>query len=222
MLKRRKAPVAEHRIESPAKPLVATALPLTASLHAKQNPAPDRHKGTLTHFLATPKVSGLGDDYYDFEQAFGKPTDFAYAHDTKWTWARYTSVEPPLTLYAGARGHASKVDTIVAVIPADQVQQDSQLLTMAKSLAGKLKSEPLSSPTKTVKYLNSGRIQLTTAAAPGYKVFYTSPRGTAGEENTYVLGLSRIPGDFRASLAENAKRTNLLHFLAPLVADTDE
>jgi hypothetical protein len=218
MLRRRSTRAPEHG--EPVKPLIATAMPLNGE--HKNAAALEHHKSTLAHFLSSGKPIGLGDDFYDFEQCFGKPTDFTYSQDTKWTWARYSNGEPGMTLLAGARGHGSKVDTVVAVIPADEVQQDGQLIALARSLAGKLKNEVLSSPTKTVKYLNSGRIQLTTASAPGYKVFYTSPRGTAGDENTYVLGVSRVPGDFRATLAENAKRTNMLRFIAPAVADAEQ
>ncbi len=155
----------------PAAPLVATALPLNGS--GVGGPVPSRpkrehnHEG-VAHFASSNHLSGLGDDYYEFEQAFGKPIEFRYAHDTKWTWAHY-EYGHLLSIFAGSRGHTSKVDFVVALLPADSVQQDSELSTLARSLAGKMRSQPLSSLNKTVKYTNSGRIQLTTATAPGYK-----------------------------------------------------
>jgi hypothetical protein len=206
----------------PATPLVATALPLSAGgTNIKTSHLQHGHDG-LTHLVSSSHLAGLGDDYYGFEQAFGKPIEFRYTHETKWTWAHYEH-DHLLSIFAGSRGHSSKVDFVVALVPADAVQQDAEIGNLARSLAGKMRSQPLSSLIKTVKYLNSGRIQLTTASAPGYKMFAIAPRGTGGDDNFYTVGVcsSMIAGDPRIVLSENAKRVAMLHALAPLVADQE-
>jgi hypothetical protein len=225
MISRKPAHRPDHG-EPPARPLVAEALPLVATgSHGKPASlaaiSSDHHKGTLSQYLSSPHAIGLGDDFYDFEQVFGKPVESGYNHETKWTWAHYSTVDSHLSIFAGARLHTSKVDSLLVVIPADQVPQDAQLMSLARSLSGKFKSQPLSGPSKTVKYLNVGRILLATASAPSYKVFYTSPRGTSPDENNYVLGMSRIPGDFRAVFAENSRRVSMLRFLSPIFADEE-
>lgn len=216
--KHHQAPPPPEQPARPAQPLMATALPLAAANRPKKHGSERVHE-SLTHILAAHEVAGLGDDYYNFEQSFGKPVDFAYANDIKWTWARYKNMEPQFTLFAGSRGHSSKADFIVAVVPAETVQQEGQMLALGRALSGKLKSQPLSGATKTVKYLNSGRIQLSTASAPSYKLFLIAPRGASGEENTYVLGICRVAGDPRLILADNARRVPMLRNLFPVVAD---
>jgi hypothetical protein len=208
----------------PTAPLVATALPLNgngAAGHGKPLKHEHNHEG-MAHFVSSNHLSGLGDDFYEFEQAFGKPIEFRYAHDTKWTWAHY-EYGHLLSIFAGSRGHTSKVDFVVAILPADSVQQDSELSSLARSLAGKMRSQPLSSQNKTVKYTNSGRIQLTTASAPGYKMFAIAPRGASADESFYTLGVcsNQVPGEPRSVLADNAKRVAMLRLLAPVVADQD-
>jgi hypothetical protein len=129
-----------------------------------------------------------------------------------------------MTLFAGAHTKSnSKVDFVVALVPSDSVQQDSELLSLGKLLAGKMKNQPLSGPVKTVKYPNSGRIELTTASAPGYKLFIIAPRGTEGYAAFYLLGVfpTSLPGDPRLVLAENARRVPMLRPLSPMLADQD-
>lgn len=210
--------VAHRRKERavPAKPMSATALSLAAPA---THPASNDRKGGLSHYIQTGSAAGLGSDFYVFDQSFGKAADYD-AKDPKWTWVRYMHNDPPFTLYAGARGRASKVDMIVVTMPADAVQQESQLIALAKSLSGEFKSQALSNPVKSVKYLPTGRVQLTTAQSRSYKMFVTSPLGA--DNNQYIIGLSRMQGDPRATLAENAKRIGMLRFLTPAVADAEQ
>ena len=183
--------------ERPTTPLVATALPLNGS---------GKHGGktheTLNQYLGKEHQAGLGDDFYELEQLFGKPSQANYYPDIKWTWAQYAHEDPAFLLFAGSRGHGSKVDYLVAILSPLEVQQDSQLIGLARTLSGKLRSQPLSTPVKTVKYLNTGRIQLASASAPSYKVFFISPRSNAPEENNYIVGLTRVAGEPRAVLGE--------------------
>jgi hypothetical protein len=213
----------EHDHVAPAKPMMATALPLNSSApHARGAGGAEHAHDGLSHLLSSSRSAGLGDDFYDFEQLFGKPIDFTYIHDTKWTWARYSAgAAPTLSFFAGSRGHSSKVDYIVAVVPSESVQDDAQLLSLGKVLAGKLKSQPLSTPSKTVKYLSTGRIQLTNASAPSYKLFVIAPRGAGAEDNNYILGVSRLPGDPRLVLADNARHTPMLRAMSPVLSDQE-
>jgi len=206
-----------------SQPMVATALPLSATgPHAKSpTTSGERHGEGMSHLLSSAHCAGLGDDFYDFEQSFGKPIDFSYVHDTKWTWAHYASSNPQMNVFAGARGHNSKADMVVSVVAADSVQEDSQLIALGKLLAGKLKGQPLSSPTKTVKYLSTGRIQLTSASAPSYKLFVIAPRSTNPDDNNYILGVCRLAGDPRQVLSDNAKRTPMLRSLNPVLSDQE-
>jgi hypothetical protein len=214
--------IKQHRAERVHAPTpLAAGEPLLSLSDTHHKPVHNDSKHeSINHLLSGSHVAGLGDDYYEFEQAFGRPVESFYTHDLKWTWAHYSVADPQMTIFAGARGHSSKVDFIVAILPAAVIQQDSQVLALGRALAGKLKSQPLSSPEKTVKYLNTGRIQLSTAAAPSYKLFYIAPRNSSADDN-YVLGVSRIPGEPRTLLAENARRVAMLHLLSPILTDAE-
>jgi len=191
------------------RPMVATALPLSAGTHKF---APN-DKTAFTKFIALPRLAGLGEDFYDFDQVYGKTDDFD-ATNEKWTWVHYNN--NALDLFVGAKGRTNRADTIVAVVPASEVQQEGQLVLLAKAMAGKFKNQPVESPVHSVKYLPSGRLQLTNFSAPGYKVIYVNPRGM-GDDNNYVLVMSRLGGDLRGGLAESVKRTRMLKFLQPIV-----
>jgi hypothetical protein len=160
-------------------------------------------------------MPGIGDDFYDFEKLFGLPagTDVKSAG---WTWAMYKKEQPALTIFTGSKGQTGKVDVVVLSIPAADALNESAVEQIAGALAGKLKKQKLSAPTRSVRYLPSGRTQFVTRTAPGYRLSYLTPRGTDPEANTYVLILSRLPGAIDAFIAEQSKRSELLRPLSTL------
>jgi hypothetical protein len=206
-------------------PLAATALPLSP-----QNNSPTQAQTKNAHQaavfsnvkkneapLSLKNIAGLADDFFDFEQAFGRPTTYDPSAG-KWTWAKY---QPPgeLEIYAGARQPTSKADLVVALYRTKHPASEAQLIALAKALAGKYKSQPLGSPIRTVRYLTAGRVQLTNLVASSYRsTIYSS--SAASDDNRYYLVLSRLPGSLEAILTDQAKHSRLLKFMQPVLGDS--
>ncbi len=196
----------------PPKPLAAP--PAAALKPPPTNPASD-NRSTLLAFVSSRAMPGIGDDFYDFERVFGLPagTD---AKSAGWTWALYKKEQPALSVFTGSKGQTGKVDILVMSVPAADAGSESTIEQIARTLAGKLKTQKLGAPVRSVRYLPSGRTQFVTRSAPGYKLSYLTPRGAAPESNTYVIILSRLPGALDVFLSEHSKRSELLRPLSPL------
>ena len=206
--------------QAPEAPLAATALPLNGrnGKDAKTMPPKlvDKKPDNLWHFK---NGAGLSDDFFQFEQAFGRPTTFD-ASSAKWTWAKY---QPPgdVEIYAGARQPASKTDIVVAFIKSRKAISEPQLVALGKEFIGKYKSQPLGSPVRTVRYLPTGRVQITNLAAPTYhfSIFSTND---SPEDNRYYVVLSRLPSNAETTLLDQARRSKLIRFMLPVLGDAGD
>lgn len=190
-----------------ARPLVATAgkLPLTPQIAPEGNAA--------RNLLAAKSLPGLGDDFYNFEQRFGLPiaTD---AKQADWTWAKFKHEQSGTNIVVGSRERTGKADLIVVELRRSDIGSDINALEMARSLAGKLKAQSPGQPTKSVRYLSSGRVELTACKAAAYRLICLSPR--AGEEKVIVI-VSRLQLD-PEQLLSALKNRPLLKTLSPLFA----
>lgn len=204
----------------PAVPLSATALALNSKLNPRQTKITTSKNG-VAKFNSLPKVAGLGDEFIDFEQSYEVPSSSDRdVHERGWTWVHYTKSEPHLDVYAGSKGLNSKADLIVVKIPASEVSQESQIVEIAKAMAGKMRTQLLDHPKKSVKYLpNGGRFLITTMDAPGYRFFYINPRGASAEDNNYVFAMSRLTGDLRTMMPDLMRKSPMMRFLSVLLGD---
>jgi hypothetical protein len=197
---------------TPPKPL--SAPPPAALKRPLIKNQPSDNRSTLLSYVSSHAMPGIGDDFYEFEKLFGLPTS-TDAKSSGWTWALYKNEQPAFTIFTGSKGQTGKVDILVMSIPAEAVNE-SAVERIAGALAGKLKKQKLGAPTRSVRYLASGRTQFVTRTAPGYKLSYLTPRGADAEANTYILILSRLPGAIDVFMAEHSKRSELLRPLSTL------
>lgn len=193
------APTAETR------PLVATAgkLPVTPQIAPEGN--------ATRNLLSSKSLPGLGDDFYNFEQRFGLPiaTD---AKQADWTWAKFRHETSGVNLVVGSKERTGKADLIVVELKRSEVGSDANALDMARSLTGKLRTQSPGQPVKSVRYLASGRVELTACKAATYRLICLSPR--AGEERLIVI-ISRLQQDPEQLLAA-LKNRPLLKSMSPL------
>jgi hypothetical protein len=226
--KRAHAKPARKEYTKPEEPLSARALSLSgngsaralsasANGSAKSVPASSDVKPSLARFSSQPKIPGLGGEFLEFEQLYGHPVG-ASLKDKGWSWIRYTKVDPGMDVYIGAKGTSSRADLIVVKIPAEEVQQEAQVVGLAKAMGGKSRGQVLDHPHKTVKYQQLSeqrirRILITTMDAPGYRLTFVNPRGTSADDNNYILILSRFTGDTVALIPELIRKAPMMRFL---------
>lgn len=190
---------------------LAETEPLKASPARRPAPraiatAPADAQGVVALFNSK-ALPGLGDDFYNFEQRFGLPqsTD---AKRPDWTWAKYRHGASGTDIIAGARDRSGKVDVIVMKVQRGGGMDQIALVNAAKQMAGKLKSQPLSSPAKSVRYLPSGRVELITSTSTGYKVICMTP--SEDSDNSFILVLTRVQQDTDVLLPSLATKSSLL------------
>ncbi len=217
----------KRKVDTTAEPpLAATALPLSGSMpDKKDNPAP---KSTGVKSKGVEKSSeggvhvrtsaGLGDDFFDFEQSFGRPITFD-STSGRYTWAKYSRPND-FDVYVGARQPSSKADMVIVVVSNSKPIAEPTLIQIGKDFAGKMKGQSLNGPSRTVKYLPTGRVQVSALSASAYH-FSIYATTDASEVNHYCLILSRLPGNFESIVADQARRSKLVHFLTPLFGEND-
>lgn len=184
------------------KPMRATAGTLENSINRPDISAV--RKAELTKLLLRPKLPTLGADFYDFEQAFRRPVD-TENEESGWTWARFAPSEDGPEFIVGSKGQG-KVDIILALVSANSVSQESQLVTLASMLSGKTK---LVGPRHSVRYLPTGRIQIGSLTAPGCKGSIIYPRSKDGG---FIVQLSRLSEEIDKTLASQIRRVPMLSF----------
>jgi hypothetical protein len=214
-----KQPAQKNHTNEPEKPLSANT-----PMFRLTDPTPEKTaagKGGKKQTAKTPtldfslpaKGPGLGDDFFDFEQAFGRPADFEPSSGS-WTWVQYRAPDAS-DVIVGARHPNSKADVVIAKVLSNKPFTDSQASAFARVYAGKYKAQPLGSANHSVRYLASGRVQVTTMASSTYHLTVYNI-GDAKDGN-YVLILSRIPGTVEGTLAEQVRTSRMLNFLKPPV-----
>jgi hypothetical protein len=152
--------------------------------------------------------AGVSDDFFDFEQAYGRPLTYEAAPN-KWTWAKYQT-QGDLEIYAGAKSGSSKVDVVVALVRSKKPMPESQLIALGKEFIAKYKSQLLGAPVRTVRYLPGGRVQQTSLAAAAFH-FTIYATNDSADDNRYYVALSRVPGS-----------SEVLRFMLPVMGDSVE
>jgi hypothetical protein len=218
--KARKRKSGDASSETPLSPQ-APALPLdgTNASKTKGNKNNGKPTGNLD-FSIKSKGPGLGDDFFDFEQVFGRPAE-TDPGSVKWTWAHYH--EPDNSdVYAGARKPGSKANVIISSVRSNKPLSDSQLSTIAHAYAGKFKSQALGNFTHTVRYLSTGRVQMTKMSAPSFHLSaYNVDNAADPTVNNYVLILSMLPVNDETTVVGEIKRSRILKFVTTMVGDLD-
>lgn len=202
----------------PVRPLVATAGSLNGEKNTERpaisKPVPGNTRAGLSRLLAQTNLAGIGDDFFAFEQAFKRPRE-TDAKDAAYTWAKFVPDADGVEIIVGSKGRTGKADIILAVIPQFLVSQDSQIVTLAQLLYKKHKTEHLKGPTYSVRYLPSGRVQVGALSGTGCRGAIFFPRGQVGNENNYLIQLSRLPEDLDNLLSTQARRVPMLSVYAP-------
>lgn len=220
----RPAASAPPRPAVPSKPLSATAGSLNPP-NTNGTASPSRHgqpgkKASLSQFMSNGGLPGLGDDFYVFEKTFGRPVQ-TETKDKNWIWAIYRKSMPALNVVVGSHGRSGKADIIVITIPQEQVQGESQLVSLARSMSGPFKGEQPSQPNHSVRYLANGRLEVSTMAARSYRASVMTPE-MPNLENCFVLAITRLPGNLQRLLSTESQRREVLRFLAPMLKDEAE
>ncbi len=208
-----KEPVKEPRRE-PIKPLVATAGSLGQDKPGAAKAPPIAGRAGLVKLLSQSTFAGLGDDFFEFEQAFKRPRE-TDAKDAAFTWARFVPDADGVELIVGSKGRTGKADIIVAIVPQFLVSQDSQVVSLAQLLYKKHKTDKLRGPTYSVRYLPSGRVQVGTLTGTNCRGAIFFPRGNVGNDGNYLIQLSRLPEDLDNLLSAQAKRVPMLSIYSP-------
>lgn len=212
----RESPKPEYK--KPEEPMSARALSLGGGgkPQSTANSIGDT-KPALARFSSQAKIPGIGSEFLEFEQMYGHPVG-ASLKERGWSWIRYSKQDPPIDVFVGAKGTATKADLIVVKIPAEAVQSESQVVAVAKAMSGKMRGQALEHQHKAVKYQQLSeqkirRILVTSMDSPGYRLCYVTPRGSSGDDNNYILILSRFTGDTPAMIPELIRKAPMMRFL---------
>lgn len=196
----------------PEKPLVAMA----GALGSKITPPTP---ASMSQFMSSSFIPGLGDDFYTFEKKFGIPAEFDAAKE--WTWARYQNNAPEFNVIVGSRGQTGKADLIVATVPPTFIKGEAQLTELAKAISGKFRGEQTTPANHSVRYLSTGRLEFGTLSAKNYRAVYFIPGENSTSNNSFVVVVTRLPGNVLNILRQEAPRAKLLRFLAPITGLED-
>ena len=208
---------ARPEYKKPEEPMSARALSLAGGKAQPTASASGDSKPALARFSSQAKIPGIGSEFLEFEQMYGHPVG-ASLKERGWSWIRYSKQDPPIDVFVGAKGTATKADLIVVKIPAEAVQSESQVVAVAKAMSGKMRGQALEHQHKSVKYQQLSeqkirRILITNMDSPGYRLCYVSPRGTSGDDNNYILILSRFTGDTPTMIPELIRKAPMMRFL---------
>lgn len=201
--------LAQPRHVEHERPLVATArkiMPMTphsTSVHPQT--------GALS-LLSSKSLPGLGDDFYNFEQQFGMPISVD-AKRSDWTWAKYRHVASNTEIITGSRERTGKVDVILLKVPKAQPSDQIALVAAGRALAGKLRSTVNPTPTKSVRYLPSGRLELVTASTSSYKIVCMSSSSDDAEDSTFLVASRLQQQDLEQLLTSWSQKSPLLKSL---------
>jgi hypothetical protein len=217
-----KAPQHSHgdpHAEAPLSPQTGE-LSLNGATTSKISASKSTGKSAGFDFSIKAKGPGLGDDFFDFEQSFGRPIE-TDPGSGKWTWAHYR--EPDNSdVYAGARKPGSKANIIISSIRSNKPLSDAQLSLIAHAYAGKFKSQALGNFTHSVRYLSSGRVQMTKMNAPSFHLSaYNVDNAADPRGSNYILILSMLPVNDETTVVSEIKRSHILKFVTTMVGDLD-
>jgi hypothetical protein len=201
-------PTAPPRKIAEEKPLVAVAAALGAPL-----PKPAAVLGqNYEQFLLKNSLPGLGDDFYQFEKAFGQPLNTDVDNrDRDWVWVAYRK-NPKVTIFAGSKGKTNKVDVVIASIDTDSTLSDGQFANIARALSAKFKTEKMGVPEHSVSYTPAGRIELANMPAQSYRATYFTTLDS-NDNKLAIVAVSRQPRALSELLREEGQRTDILRFL---------
>ena len=211
----------KHKTETPPEALAASQGPALSATPANSQPPKTSSKlAPNLDFSIKGKGPGLGDDFFDFEQVCGRPVE-TDPGSGKWTWAHYH--EPDNSdVYAGARKPGSKANIIISSVRSNKALTDAQLSLIAHAYAGKFKSQALGNFAHTVRYLPTGRVQMTKMSAPSFHLSaYNVDNSGDPSVNNYVLILSMLPVSDETTVVAEIKRSRILKFVTNMVGDLD-
>lgn len=165
---------------------------------------------------------GIGDDFFHFEKKFGLPIE-TDTNDINWTWAHYQPSDGDFSLYAGAPGQSDIVEIIIVKLPNDALKNETEFLSMAKAMTGKIGRESLTTTTHSVRYLRSGRLKIEQSVGRGLQaahLLYGSLGGaqaaSGGGTNLNLLILTKSAGNIFTTLRKDTQKAKILRFLGPI------
>lgn len=204
----------------PEKPLLATAghldhhdltAPNPVKLQRKNNSTAPLTSTSTMSLLNSRSLPGLGDDFYVFEQRYGLPVATDAAH-SDWTWAKYRHAPSATEIVTGSRERSGKVDLILIKVPRSQAPDGMTIVNAARQLPARQKPS-LPAPTRSVRYLPSGRLELVASVTPSYKVVCLTSQNAQESDNSFILVMSRLSQDVEPMLAGLSRKSALLTFI---------
>lgn len=170
---------------------------LTATAAKLPQPGSAPSSNTLrTKFeqLTDKPMPGLGADFYEFEKTFGLPA----ATDAKkkdFTWARFRHNPSGVDIFVASKERSGKADLIAFVVPRSEASPDKKMIDRLKNFQGIAKSVQLGPVTRSVRYLPSGRLELTSSVGPGLKVMCMSLPAEGDRPASTLVMISRLGSD---------------------------
>lgn len=159
----------------------------------------------LPTLFASKGLPGLGDDFYNFEQFFGRPVRLDTDRPA-WTWSEYKHAATGARVFVGSHGRSGKADLILFLGQGNITE--SALLAGAPAFAGMAKAAGLEKPVKSVRYLPTGRIEIALQKGQAYNVACVSPDNPAAAGR--VLILAKAAKDLDLVMFEPLRASKLL------------
>lgn len=120
-------------------------------------------------------------------------------------------------MIVGSRGQTGKADLIVATVAPSEIKGETQVTDLAKAIAGKFRTEATTTPNHSVRYLPTGRLEFGTLNGKNYRAMFFVPGEAPGSGNSsFIVVVTRIPGNVLDILRKEAPRAKLLRFLTPV------
>jgi len=208
-IKKRKSEMLD---QAPPKPLLATAGGLDSPIAKVAT-----EKKSSGKFSPPLNVPSIGEDFYVFEKYFGIPLKIEAPRSTSardLTWARYKPTANLSDIFVGSRT-GQTADVVAVTVPNSLGPKESELLSLARAFAGKMHGAQITNFAHSVRYLPSGRSELSISNSPTIKVlsYVIAPRGN--DEAKTALVISHMPGEVESTFRNYAQSSDLLQvFLA--------
>lgn len=214
-LRRHRTKIGETIVVVPTKALMATAGNLLGTRAKTNNNEGDKKDRKISSLNIPSSLPALGDDFYVFEKYFGLPGNQCIVPSKNdVTWVGYPGKHCFTNIIVGSRGASGKADLIIATIPSRLSPKESQLMSLAKTLAGKAsRTQSIVPFNHSVRYLSGGRSEVARSYQIDLKVLTFGVPPTGAYEGQTVLVVSRLPNDLEQLLLANSRRVQMLSFL---------
>lgn len=193
---------------SGSKPLLAKADKLKPQVQALKAPQAASAGVGDSDFFNAKSIPGLGEDFYNFEKSFGLPV-LTDARKKDFTWAKFRERGGAEVIVA-SRERSGKADLVAFVLPRRFVKNEQNLIEQGKRFCGAARTLKFSAPSKSVRYLPSGRVEFVNASAAGAKIECMCLPESSGQGGAYLVTVSRLSQDAHGFLHQQQSGNEVL------------